>query len=162
MLLALAATLLFVSKTQKKIAYVNALELYDGFEMKKELEQSFIKVQSGRKAQLDSLELELRMLNAQLESSGSKSGLIQVFEIRRDSYLQKKQQFEEDNGLMQEQYNSNIRKQLNQYVADYGKEHKYDYLLGADGSGALMYAKETADVTKEVLNYINDKYKGIK
>lgn len=160
--MALAATLLFVSKTQKKIAYVNALELYDGFEMKKELEQSFIKVQSGRKAQLDSLELELRMLNAQLESSGSKSGLIQVFEIRRDSYLQKKQQFEEDNGLMQEQYNSNIRKQLNQYVADYGKEHKYDYLLGADGSGALMYAKETADVTKEVLNYINDKYKGIK
>lgn len=162
MLLALAATILFVLKKQKKIAYVNALELYDGFEMKKELEQSFIKVQSGRKAQLDSLELELRMLNAQLESSGSKSGLIQVFEIRRDSYLQKKQQFEEDNGLMQEQYNSNIRKQLNQYVADYGKEHNYDYLLGADGSGALMYAKETADVTKEVLSYINDKYKGIK
>jgi hypothetical protein len=55
MLLAMAATLLFVSKNQKKIAFVNALELYDGFEMKKELEQTFVKVQSGRKQQLDSL-----------------------------------------------------------------------------------------------------------
>lgn len=160
--MAMAATLLFVSKNQKKIAFVNTLELYDGFEMKKELEQSFVKVQSGRKEQLDSLELELRMLNAQLESKGSKAGIAKIFEIKRDNYLQKKQQFEEDNGLMQEQYNSNIRKQLNQYVADFGKEGNYDYLLGADGSGALMYAKETTDVTKEVLKYINDKYKGIK
>lgn len=162
LIIGLISVWVYVLVNEKKIAYVNTLELYDGFEMKKELEQTFVKVQGGRKQQLDSLELELRLLNAQIESSKSNTNVVNIFEIKRDSYLQKKQQFEEDNGLMQEQYNKNIRKQLNQYVADYGKKNNYNYLLGADGSGTLMYGKETADITKEVLDYINNKYRGIK
>lgn len=162
LLLGFAAMLAYTHSADKKIVYVKTGELYDGFEMKKELEHAYITVQTGRKQQLDSMELEIKMLNKRLETDGPKKGLIEAFETKRAEYLQKKQQFEEDNALMQDQYTSKIRKQLNQYVADYGKENNCDYILGAEGSGALMYAKEKDDITGKVLIYINNKYKGIK
>ena len=51
---------------------------------------------------------------------------------------------------------------LNDVILDYGKENECDYILGADGSGSLMYAKDSDDITKDVLVYINNKYKGVK
>lgn len=162
LILGFLAGWVYIRTIEKKIVFVKTGELFDGFEMKKELERSFISVQSGRKQQLDSLELELNMINNQIGQDGRKQDLIEIFEVKRDFFLQRKEQFEEDDALMQDQYTSKIKKQLNQYVADYGKEHNCDYILGAEGSGALMFAKDKDDVTKDVLMYINKKYKGIK
>jgi outer membrane protein len=158
----LIGLVVYVKWNTKKIIYVKVDTLYADFEMKKELENTYITVQKGRKNQLDSLELELKLMNKQINIEGEKKELVSVFEARREAYLLKKQQFEQDDALMQEQFTTKIRKQLNQYVTDYGKENNCDYILGAEGSGALMYAKDNDDVTKEVLVYINNKYKGVK
>lgn len=152
----------YVNNNQKKIVYVKVGELYTEFEMKKELENTYLTVQKGRKQLLDSLELELKLLNKKIDTDGEKKNLLEVFDEKKEKYLMKKQQFEEDDALMQQQYSDKIRKQLNQYVTDYGKENNCDYIFGAEGSGALMYAKEINDVTKEVLIYINNKFKGLK
>jgi len=140
--------------------YVKVGELYDGFEMKKELENTFMQVEKGRQLELDSLELELKMLNKKISSEGEKKELVEIFDEKRERYLMKKKQFQEDDKLMQDQYAEKIRKQLNQYVMDYGKETNCDYILGAEGSGALMFAKDEDDMTKQVLQYVNNKYKG--
>lgn len=152
----------YSSMDKKKIVYIKTGELYAGFEMKKELENTYLTVQKGRKHQLDSLELELKILNKRFDVEGEKKELVNIFEVKRENYLLKKQQFEQDNAQMQQQYTANIQKQLNQYVSDYGKENECDYILGADGSGSIMFAKETDDITKEVLIFINNKYKGVK
>lgn len=152
----------YVNMDKKKIVYVKTGELYSGFEMKKELENTYVTVQKGRKHQLDSLELELKILNKRFDVEGEKKELVNIFEAKRENYLLKKQQFEQDDALMQEQFTAKIQKQLNQYVMDYGKENECDYILGADGSGSLMYAKDSDDITKDVLVYINNKYKGVK
>lgn len=36
----------------------------------------------------------------------------------------------------------------------------YRYIFGAEGSGVLMYADERNNITKEVIEYINARYKG--
>jgi Skp family chaperone for outer membrane proteins len=49
---------------------------------------------------------------------------------------------------------------MNQYVKDFGSKYGYTYIFGADGSGFLMYSLEANNITKEVKEYINSRYKG--
>jgi outer membrane protein len=50
--------------------------------------------------------------------------------------------------------------QLNQYITEYGKTKDYEYILGANGSGSLMYADSTLNITEEVTAFANKKYSG--
>lgn len=81
---------------------------------------------------------------------------------RRNYILRKKKSFEEDNEKMVKQYDENIIKQLNQYVKDYGEKNKYQFIYGADGSGNLMYADSTYDLTKKIIEYVNERFNGEK
>lgn len=151
---------LYQKASAEKNAYVNVKTLYNEFDMKKDLESNFMNVGKIRQAQLDSMELELKLMNRKMEESPMDGKLVDIFETKKETFFMRKQQFEEDNARLQNTYSTDIMKQLNQYVADYGKENNYTYIYGAEGSGTLMYAAEVKDITTEVKNYINQKYKG--
>jgi outer membrane protein len=160
-LLVALGTLVFLrTGDQNKTAYIEVAAVYDSFKMKKELEGNFSKVEVFRKSILDSLELNLQLLSSEYQSSKSeslKSTLIQ----KKQEYLNTKQKFEQDNAAVSQQYTDQIFKQLNQYITEYGKEHGYKYIFGAEGSGSLMYANDSENITDEITVYINDKYKGV-
>ena len=159
-LFALALYILY-TKENKKIAFVKNTDLYNEFGLKKELENKLTKVKNQRKAILDSLYIPLQLLSTQLESSKNKDQkLIMNFQLQKKNYLLKQQEFDEDNKRLADDYSQQIWKQINQYVADYGKENGYFLILGATGDGSLMYAKEEVDLTKELKEYINAKYSG--
>jgi outer membrane protein len=158
--ISLATSYLYIQSSEQKTGYMNLSVIYKEFSMKKELENTFTKIQTQRKEALDSMELELELLNKRLNAEGEEKDLVAAFEKRRENYLQYKKQFQDDNELMQQQYTEKINKQLNQYVIDYGKEKDYDYLLGGDGTGTVMFAKDGHNITEEVLEYINKKYQG--
>ena len=143
------------------IAYVNVQKLYNEFYMKKELEAKLTTVQQARKTILDSLELQLKILSNTLENITKKdSEKENRFIAIREEYVMKKKQFDEDNQAMTQQYSEQIMKQLNEYTQEYGKQKGYRYILGAEGSGGIMYASEKLDITKEVIEYVNGRYKG--
>lgn len=146
---------------ENKMAYINISEVYNKFEMKKEFESRFLTVVNGRKHLLDSLEINLKIIASKLENKSIKN-LENEFEFKKEAYFLKKQEFEEDNELMQNQYTENIMKQLNQYVQDYGKEKHYSFIFGAENSGSLMYSEDVNNISNEVIEYINLKYKGVK
>lgn len=147
-------------ENKSEIRFIQVGELFNDFQMKKELESNFQNISKQRKHILDSLEVELKVLNSRINEEGEGKALVQKFIERRENYLLKKKQFEEDDLQMQQQYNSKIQKQLNQYVADYGEKNNIDIILGAEGSGVLMYGKNEFDITEDVLKYINLKYQG--
>lgn len=145
---------LVLMQGKKKVAYVELSLLYKDFKMTKELEARFTAVSSSRKSFIDSLETQLRVMNGNEKRR-------EEFERVKNLYIVRKQQFEQDNAAMNQQYNDQITKQMNQYLADYGREQDYDFIFGANGSGGLMYANEQAfNVTGDVLAYINKKYAG--
>jgi outer membrane protein len=160
--IALIVALLFcVFKPGEKTGYVELNKLFDEFKLKKELQVELQKIQSTRKNITDSLEFELKALAQQIRSEGEKDkAKINEFELKREHYLEKKKQFENDNATIGKQYDEQIIGQLNQYVKDYGEKNGYTYIFGADGSGFLMFSKATKNVTEEVKQYINERYKG--
>lgn len=149
--------------SQPKTGFVIISELYNGFEMKKEMEQKYLGVKKARDKILDSLTLELKGLSQKIETEQEKNpNTIKEFTTKRTDYLQRKQAYEADNTALSQKYDQEILTQMNQYVKDYGAANGYTYVFGSDGNGALMYAKDANNITKQVIEYINSKYKGIK
>lgn len=150
-------------KPSNKIVWINTTTVFNEFVLKKELESKFTLVEMERKRLIDSLELELNVLSKTFQSQGKvNNDDMKKFQSKREYFLLKKEQFEADNENMRESYNQQIYTQLNQYVKDFGTTNGYEYVLGAEGSGAVMFAVEKNDVTKEVISFINKKYKGDK
>ena len=146
--------------TSKKIAYVNTAAVYEGFKLKKELEDKYKKVQLTRQNLLDSIKFKIQYISIKGKNL-TESDKNQINELQR-SYLYKEKEFNTENETTAQQYSEQIWKQINQYVEDYGKEYHYDIIFGATGQGNIMYAKENDNITKEVSEYINKKYSGVK
>jgi outer membrane protein len=150
-------------QNRPKTAYIEIQKVYEAFDMKKELEGKFSGVQQQRKIMLDSMEMHLRVLSSKLETNPNKTPEeITSFNAQRDVFLQKQQQFEQDNAQVQQQYMAQVFKQLNEYVREYGKDHGYHYVFGAEGSGVIMYAEESQNITQPVIEFVNNRFKGKK
>lgn len=44
-------------------------------------------------------------------------------------------------------------------IKDYGKEKGYDYIYGTGEVATILYAKDSYEITKEIVKLVNDKYK---
>jgi outer membrane protein len=153
----------FVSHTTSmKAAFVKNTELYNNFPLKKELETQLISTKNKRQSILDSMLVSLKALSSVIKNGKNNERQLAIFKMQRDNYLVKQKEFDEDNQRLAEQYSQQIWKQINQYVEDFGKSKGYGFIYGATGDGALMYADASADLTKEISEYINGRYTGNK
>jgi outer membrane protein len=64
---------------------------------------------------------------------------------------------EEEEKMMQ-----TVFSEVNEYVSAYGKLHGYNFILGANGSGNILYAKKSLNLTEEIVDALNKEYKGKK
>lgn len=65
------------------------------------------------------------------------------------------QQLQQESGAEIDTLVSSYRKMLKEY----GKEKGYDYIYGSgDASPSILYAKDSYNITKEIIKMINDKY----
>ncbi len=146
---------------RENTAYINMKEVFNNFEYKKEMEVKLNKTTALRKTVLDSLKIQIEMLSVKSwQNEKEKEILAGRLNGLKQQYEYKQGQFEEENGALIDKYNQEIWDQLNQYIKDYGQGHQYTYIFGTNGDGNLMYAKENKDITKDVLNFVNNKYQG--
>ncbi|MFL5763543.1 MAG: OmpH family outer membrane protein [Bacteroidia bacterium] len=151
---------IYHSMTSSKVVYVDIPKVFNAFEMKKEFQEKFKKTESERKRVLDSLEFDLQLMSKKLGTNSKDQEMMRVFDAKRGYYFRQKNEMEQDNAALSNQYDKQILGQMSQYISDYGKQNGFDLVLGADGNGTLMYAAENMDVSNAVVQFINDKYKG--
>lgn len=146
-----------------KSAYVDLGTVYNEFALKQDLETKLTDVTTLRKAQLDSLKLELTTLGRNYQNTADenlKKELETQYLSKREEYLMKENSFTEETDRLTAEYDEQIWKQINQYVRDYGAKHGYSYIYGAEGSGSLMYGSESENITEDVVSYVNTSFKG--
>jgi len=159
----LAVTLaftVFLYCTRPKIAYVNTITLFQEFKQKKELEKQFGALEKEQKLILDSLKMKFSFASQQLEQLKKSEDAYRNAAAIRDEYYKREKEFTENNKVLADQYNLKIWNQLNAYIKEYGISHDYTYIHGAKGDGAILYAEEGDDITKEVTVYVNEKFEG--
>ena len=145
---------------EEKIAYIELQKVFQSFEGKVELEKRLQQSEWNAQLYVDSLTLQLSQLQT-LQSSG-KGGQTVLDEIQKVQAQKAsiEQQAYEIHTKKSEEFTNQIWSQLNQYVKDFGEENDYDFILGAEGAGSLMYGKTDKNVTEEVISFINKKYHG--
>jgi len=145
-----------------KYACVNIKEAFEKFDMKKELEANFLESKKAREKILDSLVYDLQALSTKIEGhGGSDRKDLELFEMKRDYYITKKKEIDEDNLKQTAKYDEQIITQLKEYIKVYSTDNNYTMVFGQDNNGSVMFAESENNITEEVIQFINMKYKGI-
>lgn len=56
--------------------------------------------------------------------------------------------------------NMSLQKKIQQYITNYNKKAKFDYILGYENiGGALIYGNDSLDITKPIVEGLNQQYK---
>lgn len=158
-LLGVIAISCMLMMNQKKTAFVDLGKLYDGFELTKQKQTELQSMNFSFKNALDSLALEIKSIEDALTINYNKE-LEEKLQIKKINYYKIEEnmsiKLEEEKGKGDEL----IWQQINTYTQEFGKEKGYDYIYGGNGSGSLMFANESKDISEDVLVYINKKFAG--
>ncbi len=119
-------------------------------QMENELQRSYGQMQSDaneiqKKAQANTL--------TQSEYEGAQKRLMQM----QQTLESRKQSLTEQLMKEQEEFNSDLKKRLDQILAEYNKTHNYDFILSYSGSGsAILYTKGANNITKDIVDGLNE------
>lgn len=120
----------------------------------------------GKKFEVE--EANFKAEAASFEQNARANG--QAWAQQKGAELSKKQQYleytaQQVSQQLQMQHASemdSVKKSIREVIKTYGKEKGYDYIFGTGDSPSVLYAKDSYDITKEVTELINEKYKGKK
>lgn len=154
--------MVFFNKPEnKKIAFIDVKKVFDGFELKKELQKKYQGQMAGKKKLIDSLGFEVQQLGIELESSKTPDQTkTEIFIQKRKQYMELVKIYDGEDQKVNSEYDAQILTQMNQFVKDYGDENGYDMILGSLGNGTIMHANSEMDISDKVLKFINKKYAG--
>ena len=142
---------LFTSSVPQTV-YVNNVTLFNGFNMSKDLGKKHQKQIKLAEKSLDSLITIFNILKEQKNKE-------KVLELQKQLQV-KDQQLAQMNEHLTKDVSQQVWNRLNIYIKEYGTSHKFKFILGTQGNGNVMYAKESLDVTEELLEFANAKYEG--
>jgi outer membrane protein len=141
-----------------KIKTIDIIKVYDQFQMKIDLENQMLKEQEAKSRILDSAKVELDLM---LDSykKGDKTFSMDEFQKRKEIYMRNYNQYEDEAQEKEDKYKVIIMKRLKQYLSDYSNKKGINVLLGNDGGIVLLFSNPDMDLTSDVLEYANQKYK---
>ncbi len=167
--LALSASLISCNQsgtsTVLKTAYIDTSKL-----MEESTEAKDIEAKYKAKAEEMGAELKAAAAKFEVEAANFKKNAMtngQAWAQQKGQELQQKEQELQyaQQGMMQQLQGESgtemdsLVKKYKKLFKDYGKEKGYDYLLGTGEAATVLYAKDSYDVTKDVIKLVNDKYK---
>ena len=146
--------------TSKIIACADTKKLFDNFLLKKELEKKLEHDKSMRQKWVDSTGMMITAMIKEYRISKDPE-LGQLIDNRKETYLKMKEEFEKEQMQQTENFDHQIITQMKQYIKEYGLEKNYQYIISNQDESSLLYSSENKDITKELIEYINLKYKGV-
>ncbi|MFV0573496.1 MAG: OmpH family outer membrane protein [Xanthomarina gelatinilytica] len=156
---------LYLNSTSDQV-YVDVNKLIDGYKRTKIVRAEFEAKAKTLNANVDSLMTDWQNELKIYEKERSKMSTKEL-ELKQELLGNKQQQINNYQQAIQKQIQEEDKKatqtivnDINDYVKEYGKKHKYTIILGASGSGNIMYANEDADLTEDVLNELNKDFDG--
>jgi outer membrane protein len=165
-LIALAASVIFLYFDKPNIGYVRSYELVEKYQGTIEARVKFEKTKNSLIANVDSLRINFERARIQYMNDGERMSVVQraqqekLLGQQQDQLIQYSEAIdqkieEEDDKMMQEVLN-----QINSFVEEYAKKDGFDIVLCTTTSGSLLYGKESMDITDPLLEKLNAHYKG--
>ncbi len=149
-----------------KVVYIDSSRLMEEYQGMLDARSEFNQKTMEWQANIDTLTKEVQVAMQDFESGRSNMTAKErelskkLVETKRKQLNQYRQAIElqyqqEDQRMMQE-----VLADVNAKINDYGKKHGYQFILGANSSGSLVYAADERDKTDELIALLNNSYEG--
>jgi len=149
----------------QKIAFVDNSKLINNYQEKIDIQdklQAKIKAYEHRR---DSIRQAFQMEINEAELKSRKMSKANIQKLSQE-LQQKDQMISQRDQLEQQQIsqeskakNDSLIKKVRAFVKDYGVKNGYDFILGSNEAGSVMYGKPESDLTQTILDAINAAYK---
>ncbi|MDG5491079.1 OmpH family outer membrane protein [Psychroserpens sp. SPM9] len=150
---------------QQKIAFIDNTKVVSDFDKKKDFEKKFQAKIDVFNKKADSLQqaiqIEAQAFQIKASKMSQKDADAEYQALLQKKQLQDYQLKTEEQSLQlegQKQIDTLI-KQMRAFVKDYGKKNGYTYILGANDAGSVLYGDDAKDITKAVIDALNEDYK---
>jgi outer membrane protein len=149
----------FIKNKPAKVVYVNMDELFNGFQMKKELENDFISRSNQIQKRIETLQIKITNFK---EEVNQKISVNYVDSLNRANtqLSELNRQFQEEYMPLKEQYDAQIQNQLLNYMKEFGKANDYDLVITNLNGSTVIFGSDDVNVTAEALEFVNQKYAG--
>lgn len=150
--------------TRDKIAIIKTGEIlakYKGANEARSLLEKKIKIMELNK---DTLKTEIEELLKKYDedrnklSGKEKDHLENELKYKRSNYIKYSEATNDKVKAEEQMLLEGVFNQINSFMVEYGKKNKYDMILGTTSGGNILYAKETIDITNQVLEELNNSY----
>lgn len=155
----------FYFQQSSKQVYVDVNKLMKGYERTKRVRATFEKKAKILNANVDSLMTDWQREIKTYEKERAKLSEKEL-ELKKQFLRNKQQQINNYQKAIQKQIQEEDKKatqtvinDINDYIKEYGESKGHSIIYGASGSGNIMYASESADLTQDVLKGLNAEFK---
>jgi Skp family chaperone for outer membrane proteins len=147
-----ASVLFYMQRSNRKIAVVDAVQLFNAYGMKQEMEARSDAVLRRLGAVADSLQQELTAKSRVKDYP--RAELAALLATSREAQARLEQTYQETNKEINEQ----VWKRLNPLIDEYGKSHGLHLVIGANGMGSVLFHDDYYDHTKALTAFVNERY----
>ncbi|MCL9804137.1 OmpH family outer membrane protein [Flavobacterium amniphilum] len=147
-----------------KTAYIDTVKLMEEYTEIKELEEKFkTKGQvKGRELQIEAKKLEAAKENLQRNAMAKGQEWAQreyaSLQQRAQQLAYAEQSIAQELQMEGGTQRDSVVKDVREFIKNYGKQKGYDYVFGTGDAATVLYAKDSYDITKEVIKLLNDRY----
>ena len=149
---------------QQKIGFVDNGVLINEYQERKDVEASLNTKIEAFKMRTDSLRsaFELEIKEAELKARKMSQSAIQKLSQelqQKEQVLSQRVQFEQQQIAQESQtLNDSIISRVKAFVQTYGETNNYNYILGSNEAGSVLYGEAASDLTQEILKALNERY----
>ncbi len=146
---------------QDKIAYVNNVQLMDGFKEKVAIEARYTSQTEALNKKRDSIsqafQAEAQAFQAKAEGMNQKKAQEEYSLLQQRGQLigQQLQQEEQQLQLRGQTEMDSVVQKVKREITAFGKANGYTFILGGGEGGSVLYGSEAKDVTDEILKILN-------
>lgn len=168
-LFAFAISMIACNKTSNvkevKTAYVDTSKLLEESTQAKDIEAKYKDKSKVMGGQLEAEVTRFKSEAADFKKNAAANG--QSWAQQKGAELQQREQqltYAQQSMIQQLQQESSVEmdslvKTYKKIIKDFGKEKGYDYIYGTGEAASILYAKDSYDISNQVIKLINDKYK---
>jgi len=147
------------SRSSLTEAFIITEKVFSDYKGTKIIEEKFMRKQQKQKLELDSLLAVIQVSEKAVKNNLTELQKVKI-QAKRNEYVRLFDEYERSNASEFQQAKQALWIQINQYVKKYGIENDYTFIHGANGTGSLMYADTTYNITAPVLEFINKEFEG--
>lgn len=163
-LLVFALALVTSCESGPKIGFVDNSELINSYDEKKDVEARLQLKINAYEQRRDSIQKAFQFEVNEAELRAKRMSQREIQELsqeiqQRSQMLAQRDQFEQQQIASESQaLNDSLIAKIKQFVGDYAEANGYDYVLGSNEGGSVLYGSPAQDLTQLILAQMNEAY----